>query len=90
MVFFTRVQDVLEISGRGAVLVLPKEWDTDLRIRIGDRIQLRTSDGRVFDTRINGVELINTTHGCLAGIMLPREISRSDIPNQTEIWLSEK
>jgi hypothetical protein len=91
MTFFTRVQDVFSVSGRGTVLVLPDNWGTDLQIRVGEKIQLRTPDGRVFDTQINGVEFVKRAAGaCVAGIILPREISRSDIPETTEIWLSEK
>ena len=90
MTFFTRVRDVFEVTGRGAVLVLPRDWGTDLRIRVGEKIQLRTPEGHVFDTQINAVEFVKTTDGCLTGIMLPLEISRFDIPDQTEIWLSER
>jgi hypothetical protein len=90
MTFFIRVHKVFEIPSRGVVLVLPKDWGSDLRIRVGDRIQLRTPEARVFDTRIHAVELIKTTDGCLAGIMLPREIAKSEIPTQAEIWPSER
>ena len=90
MTFFTRVQEVFEINGHGTVLVLPKEWGSDVRIRIGDNIQLRTPEGKVFDTRIHGVELVKTTDkGCVGAITLPGEISSSDIPKLTEIWLTE-
>jgi hypothetical protein len=90
MTFFTKAQDVFEIPGRGAVLVLPKDWGTDLKIRLGENIQLRTPDGRVFDTRIRGIEMIRTVSGGLAGIMLPNEVPLSDLSPQTEIWLSER
>ena len=90
MTFFARVQDVFEITGRGVVLVLPKAWDRDIRIGVAEKIQLRIPDGRTLDTRIHGIELINTTAGCLAGILLPLEISRSEISSQTEIWLIDK
>ena len=90
MTFFTKVQDVFEITVAVLVLVLPKDWGTDLRIRIGDKIQLRTPDGSIFTTRVYGVELVKKVNDhCVAGIMLPGEISRSDIPKQTEIWLGE-
>jgi hypothetical protein len=91
MTFFTKVQDVFSVSGRGAVLVLPAEWGTDLRIRVGDKIQLRTPGGRIFDTQINGIEFVKRAIGrCVLAIMLPREISPTDIHEQTEIWLSER
>ena len=91
MTFFTKAEDVFEIPGRGAVLVIPKDWgDSGLKIKVGENIQLRTAEGRVLDTRVYGIELIKTTSGCLAGIMLPREIPLCELSAQTEIWLSER
>jgi len=86
-----KAEEVFEVSGRGAVLVLPKDWGgTDLKIKAGEKIQLRTSDGRVLDTRIHAIEFVKGDEGCQAAIMLPPEIRRSELSAQTEIWLSER
>ena len=90
MTFFTTVENVLKVSGRGAVLALPENWGRDVRIRVGDKIQLRTPDGQVFDTQITGIELLKRAVGpCVAGIICSREISAALIPTNTEIWLAE-
>lgn len=91
MTFLTKAEDVFEVRGRGAVLLIPKHWGgSKFRIRPGDKIQLRTPAGRVFDTCIKAIELVTGTGGSQAAIMLPREIQRSDLSAQTEIWLSER
>ena len=89
MWFLGKVQESFDITDRGTVLVLPKEWGTGARIRIGQPIQLRTPDSRVIETRIDGIELVKSTGGSLVGVVLPRGIFRADVPIQTEIWVIE-
>lgn len=89
MTLFTTVKYVLEIPGRGIVLVLAN-WGADVKVKLGEKIQLRTPKGIVIESKIHGIELIKTTSGGLTGIVLPREVGRSEISAETEIWLSER
>jgi translation elongation factor EF-Tu-like GTPase len=56
-----KVESFFRISGRGAVIV--PAWVSDLKVKAGDTIQLRSSNGRVRDTRIAGVELLRRADG---------------------------
>jgi hypothetical protein len=84
------VEEVFDVTNRGCFLVLPRQWEADARIRVGDRIQLLTPEGRVFDTQINAVEIACGPAGYSATIGLPPGLSRSDVPAGTEIWLVDK
>jgi hypothetical protein len=67
----------------------------DGRIRVKDRIRLRTPDGRVRDTHVTGIERVK--YSLLAseadrrkvGISLPPDIAKQDVPPGTEIWVAE-
>jgi thiamine monophosphate synthase len=75
------------ISGRGAVIV--PVWLSDIRIKAGDAIQLR-SPGRVKDTRIAAVELLKQAGGeGRTAFLLSREIviARDELVEGTEIWV---
>ena len=75
MTLFSRVEEVFAITG----------GDTG-----GENSQLRTPEGDVLSTRIPAMGVIKTATGCLTGIMLPQEISKSEVSRETEIWLSER
>lgn len=51
------------------------------------RIELRTPDGRNFQTDVNSVEFIDgrDCHGI--ALLISAQISPSDIPPETEIWV---
>jgi hypothetical protein len=66
--------------------------DSDFKIRITDQIQLRTPDGRVFDTRIAGIEFAHGTKqdgskNSRMAIILPHDILKTDVPKGTEVWV---
>jgi hypothetical protein len=90
MTFFTTAENVFQISARGVVLVLPKNCGTNVTVRVGEKIQLRTPKVSIIDTKIYGVELIKTTAGGLTGLVLPREVAPAEVSAQTEIWLTER
>jgi len=90
MTLLFKVEDVFDIQGRGCVLA--PATDPTPGIRPGDRIQLRIPADRILDTHIASVEFVHgkTADGsrfCRTAVMLPREISKEDIPIGTEVWL---
>jgi len=82
-----KVEDVFDITGRGCVLAPVVPDGLDFKIRAEDRIQLRTPSGRLVETHIASIELLKIRDGpCRMAIMLPRELTKSDVPVGTEIW----
>ena len=82
-----KVKGVLELSGIGCVVSpeIPPEMASDIRVK--DRIQLRTPEGRQIDTHIS---LFFTRRpkgeGRFVAIVLPRDVSKSHVPIDTEVW----
>lgn len=83
-----KVEDTFHISGRGCVIVPAIPEGLDFRIRAKDQIELRTPDGRVFQTHIASVELAKPQDGspCRMVIMLLPDITKQDVPAETEVW----
>ena len=82
-----KVEDVFDITGRGCVLAPFVPDGLAFTIRAEDRIQLRTPSGRLFDTHIASIELLKMRDGpCRMAIMLPRDLTKNDVPVGTEIW----
>jgi hypothetical protein len=89
MTFYSKVEDIFTIPGRGCVIVpATPSLDLDFRLHANDPIQLRNPNGEVFDTRIVAIELAKPVKGaCRMAFMLPKEIAKSNAPTGTEIWL---
>jgi len=86
-----RVEEVFEIKGRGVVLVPPREGGLDTNTKPGDKVQLRTSEGMFFDSRISSIEFLhgidnNGEKFCRMAIMLPTDVSKDRIRKGTEVW----
>lgn len=89
MLFLSEVEDTFTVAGRGCVIIpaVPRP-DCDLQLRVRDPIQLRTPDGRTIDTYIAGVELLcGPAVKCRMVFLLPGEITQTDVPKGTQIWL---
>jgi hypothetical protein len=87
------VADVFLIEGRGCVLVpgLPTEPDSPV-VKTGARIRLQTPTGRVIDTSIKAIEMINyrkKPEKICVPILLPKDIGKDDVPVGTEVFLLE-
>ena len=90
MTFVSKVEDTFEIQERGFVIVLAALSGSDFRLHKEDPIQMRTPEGKVIETRIASIELIKPVSGpCQMALLLPRDIVRSDIPADTEIWVRD-
>ena len=83
-----KVEDVFDI-GRGCVLAPVIPDGLDFRIRLKDRIQLRTPSGPAVETHIASIELLKPLGGgpCRMAIMFPRDLVKGDVPVGTEVWL---
>lgn len=81
-----KVESVFRISGRGAVVVLARL--SDLRIKIGDRVQLRTPEGCIGDGPIAGIEFMKRENGpCCEALLLRGGAASVEIPKDAEIWV---
>ena len=87
MTLLAKVEAVFQVSGRGTVIV--PAFVSDLRVRVGSPIQLRNPGGQVRDTLITAVEFLSDLDKCRLAFMLPRDIAKQDVPEGTEIWLTE-
>jgi len=90
MLRLARVEAIVEATTRGCFLVFPSQWTADLKIRTGDGIQLRTPNGGALDTYIAAIEITSGPGASSLAVGLPRDLSKSDVPPGTEIWLVEK
>jgi hypothetical protein len=87
LVFLSKIEHVFFIPTRGCVIVpvtLAEE-----RVSVGDVVQLRSPGGQL-DAQIAGIELIKHSSGpCRVGFLLSKEISKSQIPPDADIWIEE-
>lgn len=89
MVPLTTVESCFEVQGRGCYITL-RQWESDLRIRKKDKIQLRAPGGGILNTYIDSIELGTATFGTFMTIGLPSPITKQDVPDGTEIWLIDQ
>jgi hypothetical protein len=84
---FAKVESVFQIPGRGTAVV--PALLSNLCVRAGSLIQLRTPGGQVRETHVASVELISGLEKSRLAFMLPRDVAKQDVPEGTEIWLKE-
>jgi translation elongation factor EF-Tu-like GTPase len=90
MTFLFKIEEVFEIAGRGCVIVPVIVEGADFKIRPRDGIQLRTPEGRTLNTQIGSVEFLKPAVGaCRMGILLPSDVRKQDVPNGSEVWLTQ-
>jgi translation elongation factor EF-Tu-like GTPase len=83
------IEDIFTITGRGVVVV--PALLSECRVRSGDPIQLRRSDGTVKNTSIFSVESLNLGSGKRRpAFMLAHNIAKEDIAEGDEIWIQEQ
>ena len=85
------VEDAFQITGRGCVLVPgPSAEPGGPALRVGDRIRLIKPDGQEIDTQVRGVEMIHRRPPpkvITAPILLPKEITKDQVPVGTRVLL---
>jgi hypothetical protein len=87
MEFLSKVEYTFTVPTRGCVVVPVALSNPELRVRVGDAIQLRSEIG-ILDARIKQVELIKQSSGPgRVGLLLSSEICKSQIPPGAEIWV---
>jgi len=90
MEFLSKIESTFSIPERG-LIVVPEEPKDDFRIRIGNRIQLRASDGHTRETHMTGVELLSGKRDdgsrfSRMAILVTADVAREDVPVGSEIW----
>jgi hypothetical protein len=87
--FLSKIELVFTVQGSGCVIVPIGLTDPDLRVRVGDTVQLRSGTEKL-DARIAGVELIEQSSGpCHVAFLLSSEIGKSQIHPEMEIWIGK-
>ena len=81
--------DVFQIDGRGCVVVPGLLLDADPHVCIGDPAILRCPDGSEIQTVVAGLEMIRTIHRNAMPVLLPKNISKADVPIGTELAITE-
>lgn len=80
------VLDTFLIRGRGIVLaadVLPEQ----IQLTINEPIELRRPDGSSIITKVSGIEYASPPDpNRPLAILLPRDISKEQVPVGTEVW----
>jgi hypothetical protein len=93
MTLLLKVEEVLEIQGRGSV-ILPGIFDSELNkvtVSRGDPIELRKPDGSRIVTHAEAFEFLDRSNRRSSlVIVLPAEFKKKDIPIGTEIWLRDR
>jgi hypothetical protein len=56
-----------------------------VRLRAGDQLELRRSDGSIIKTTLYGIDRFSPSNG-MVGLVLSKPLSKIDIPVGTEIW----
>jgi hypothetical protein len=90
MKLYSSIQDIVKIKERGFVVVT-KIPEKEVRIRVGDGIQLRNPDGRVLNTKVSDIghiKLLESRSDLFSWhLQFPPDIGLNDVPVGTEIWI---
>ena len=84
-----RVDDVFTIRGRGVVVVVDVvEWPADIRLRVGDPIEVVRTDGSRRRTEARSIELMHMTDPTRrpVGVLLGPEVIKADVEVGAEVW----
>jgi translation elongation factor EF-Tu-like GTPase len=85
------VEDAFQITGRGCVLVPgPSAEVGGPALRVGDPIRLVKPDGQAIDTHVRGIEMIHRRplpKVITAPILLPKEVTKDQVPAGTRVLL---
>ena len=86
------IEEVFCIEGRGCVITPGIPKDCRFVVKVGYLIEIRSSGASAIASKIAGIEMIcrrNSSHPLFIPIMLPRNISKVNLPAGAEVWLME-
>jgi hypothetical protein len=87
MVFLSKMEVAFAVTTRGCVVVPLTFTNPDLRVKVGDAVQLRGPTG-CLNAHIRAIEwLTRGDDGCRFGFLLSEDIDCSRIPPDAEIWI---
>jgi len=86
VILLARVESI-QVSGRGTVVV--PDFFGEALVRVGSPIQLRIPGGKVSYTYIASAEWVSALEGERLAFLLPPDIAKDDVPEGTEIWLTQ-
>jgi hypothetical protein len=85
-----RVAELFQIPGRGVTVITDTSWGdlpVDLRLKIGDPIEIRTGDSAIFRTVVAGIERFSPyTTRTKFSILLPQDVCKDSVPIDSELW----
>ena len=91
--FVGKVHDTFEIKGRGVVVATDTTYDQlprELRLKIGDPIELRVDGKVILRTKVVGIEHCDPwSPEHTFAFLLPRDLSKADVPIGSEVWSVE-
>jgi hypothetical protein len=91
--YIGKVSDTFDITNRGMVILTDTpvaHLPQDLKLKIGDPIELRVGGNPILQTNIAGLEHCDPrTPTQLLGLLLPREVEKKDAPVGAEVWKIE-
>ena len=87
--FLSKVEDTFLITDRGLIIVpgIPRN-EKGWKLSDGEPLELRRPDGTSLQTTIAAIELGG--RGKFTAILLPRELTKDDVPIGTEVWVGER
>jgi hypothetical protein len=89
MVFLSKTEGAFTVAGRGCVVIPVALPESGPSVKVGDAIQLRGSSGTLV-ARVTAVEwLVREDHGCRLAFVLSKEIDKSQVPGDAEIWVED-
>ena len=83
------IEDVVQIDGRGCVVVPGLLLDANPRVCIGDPVRLIHPSGTEIQTFVAGIEMIRALDRKVMPILLPNGIYKEDLPIGTELVITE-
>ncbi len=91
-VLLSVVTDVFDLSGRGVVVIpgFPHDHpDRELRLRIGDTLEVRASGQAPVKTEIRGIEMGGPIGSRFTPLLLGLEITKAMVPLGSELWIPD-
>jgi hypothetical protein len=92
-VLIGNVSDTFEIKERGLILATDRTYEQlpkDLKLKVGDSVELRRDGVVVFRTAVTGIELCDPwSPNRLFAFLLPRGVTKADVPIGAEVWTVE-